>query len=120
MAKLRHWKQRFNKDAKFVWTRSILYAGATTVAGEIVPDELSKNAIKLRRFWESGVIELKEFKAPDVQTGQVVLKKEEKVIKTKLKNGKYKLVTSKRPNGVIVSQAKLELACTKLLDELED
>lgn len=68
--KLRHWKQRFNKNSAFVWRRAILYAGEITQPGEPIPDELQAAPTKLRRFWESSTIELAEFEAPDVQTGQ--------------------------------------------------
>ena len=83
--KLRHWKQRFDKNVSFVWSRSILFGGSYTKVGEIIPDVLSKNPIKLKRFWESRVIELKDFKAPDVQTGQTE-KDTPKIKQTKLDN----------------------------------
>ena len=67
---LRHWKQRFNKNAKFVWRRSIVYAGIQTVVGKSIPKILADSPTKLRRFWESSVIELAEFEAPNVLTGQ--------------------------------------------------
>ena len=69
--KLRHWKQRFDKNADFVWRRQIKYAGELTQPGELIPDELQDAPTKLRRFWESGTIELAEFEDPNVATGQV-------------------------------------------------
>ena len=68
---LRHWKQRFNKNAKFVWRRSLTFQGKRTKIGDEIPDTLADNPTKLRRFWESSVIELAEFEDPDVTTGQV-------------------------------------------------
>lgn len=64
MGKLRHWKQRFDKDAAFVWRKSILYGKGYTKIGGKIPKELAADRNRLRRFWESGVIELKEFKEP--------------------------------------------------------
>lgn len=68
--KLRHWKQRFDKNAAFVWRRKIKYAGELTQPGEPIPDALQDHPTKLRRFWESQTIELAEFEEPDVATGQ--------------------------------------------------
>lgn len=68
---LRHWKQRFNKNAEFVWRRSLTFQGKRTKIGDEIPETLAENPTKLRRFWESSVIELAEFEAPDVSTGQV-------------------------------------------------
>lgn len=67
--KLRHWKQQFDPRAKFVWRKNLRFAGEQMVAGDIVPDGLLKPT-KLRRFWESGIIELAEFETPDVATGR--------------------------------------------------
>ena len=69
--KLRHWKQRFNKNAKFIWRKAILFDGEKTEMGAPIPESLDANKTKLRRFWEAGTIELAEFEAPDVATGQI-------------------------------------------------
>lgn len=69
--KLRHWKQQFDKNAAFVWRRRMLYRGTLTVLGDPIPEFLASNKTKLRRFWESQVIELAEFDAPNVATGVV-------------------------------------------------
>ncbi len=68
---LRHWKQRFNKDAEFIWRRRVTYGGESCKPGEPIPDTLTANKAKLRRFWESGTIELAQFEEPNVLTGQV-------------------------------------------------
>ncbi|UFK26765.1 hypothetical protein [Roseobacter phage RDJL6] len=67
---LRHWKQRFNHNAKFIWRRPIIWQGETVEVGTPIPEDLVKGRAKLRRFWEAGVIELAEFEDPDVVTGQ--------------------------------------------------
>ncbi len=67
----KHWKQRFNPDATFVWTKSLLFSGERTVAGDRIPKKLSENRNKTRRFWDIGVIELQMFTAPDVTTGEI-------------------------------------------------
>ena len=68
--KLRHWKQRFNKNAKFIWRKRMRWAGDTyTVPGELVPEDFPKT--KLYAFWEAGAIELAEFEEPtNVATGR--------------------------------------------------
>lgn len=69
--KLRHWKQRFHKDAGFIWRRPRTYGSKDYKPGDPIPKELEENPTKLRRFWEAGVIELADFSAPNVATGQV-------------------------------------------------
>ncbi|MEE8609003.1 MAG: hypothetical protein V3S55_15470 [Nitrospiraceae bacterium] len=69
--KLRHWKQRFDRNAEFIWRRPTEYGDWTYESGESIPEQLANNPTKLRRFWESGRIELAEFEMPDVTTGQV-------------------------------------------------
>lgn len=68
--KLRHWKQRFDKNAKFIWRKPITWLGEQVTPGDPVPEDLENNPTKLRRFWGAHVIELAEFEEPDVQTGQ--------------------------------------------------
>ena len=67
---LRHWKQRYNKNAKFIFRRPIVFGGVDYKAGDPIPKELENNPAKVRRFWESQAIELAEFEAPNVATGQ--------------------------------------------------
>lgn len=68
---IRHWKQRFDKDAIFIWRKGLTWEGERVVAGTEIPQSLYDNKIKLRRFWDSGVIELASFVEPDVLTGAV-------------------------------------------------
>ena len=70
MRRLRHWKQRYDPNAAFVCRRPLTWDGQTYQPGDRIPDGLSANQGKLRRFWETGWIELAEFAAPDVATGQ--------------------------------------------------
>lgn len=67
---LRHWKQRFQENAKFIWRRPVTWDSKDVKAGDPIPESLANNRNKLRRFWEAKVIELAEFEAPDVATGQ--------------------------------------------------
>jgi len=67
---LRHWKQRFQKDAEFIWRRPVTWQGKQVKAGDLIPKSLAENPTKLRRFWESRAIELAQFEEPDVLTGQ--------------------------------------------------
>lgn len=68
--RLRHWKQKFRPGAEFVWAKCLLFGGALTVPGRKIPKKLSANRNKVRRFWDSGAIQLAKFIAPDVATGQ--------------------------------------------------
>ena len=56
--KLRHWKQRFNKNAEFIFRRPVMYGNKIHKPGDPIPPELTDNPTKLRRFWESQTIEL--------------------------------------------------------------
>ncbi len=69
--RLRHWKQRFEKNAKFIFRRGMLYGATQYKPGDDIPQILQDNPAKLRRFWESGVIELAAFDEPDVMTGAI-------------------------------------------------
>ena len=56
--RLRHWKQRFEPGARFVWRRSINWKGdEMTVVGDRVPDDIGHG--KLRRLWDARKIELR-------------------------------------------------------------
>ena len=68
--KFRHWKQRYDPNAVFICRRRIEWGGVVYETGDSIPDELAANKGKLRRFWEAGWIELAEFEAPNVVTGQ--------------------------------------------------
>lgn len=87
--KLRHWKQRFDKNAAFVWRKGLVYQGQRIVLGAPIPKELADSPTKLRRFWESGTIELAEFDAPNVATGQVETARDQsKAIQAPKKRGR--------------------------------
>jgi len=69
--KLRHWKQRWNKNAEFIWRRPVVFGGVMQNPGDLIPESLKANPRKLRLFWESQRIELADFEAPNVSTGIV-------------------------------------------------
>ena len=71
MRRLRHWKQRYDPNAAFVCRRPMTWDGQTYELGDRIPEGLAANQAKLRRFWEAGWIELAEFEAPDIATGQL-------------------------------------------------
>lgn len=56
--KLRHWKQRFDPTARFVFRRRCRFAGKQYQRGDEIPESLRKKRLKLEDFWEAGVIEL--------------------------------------------------------------
>ena len=80
--KIRHWKQRWDPNAAFVWRKETRWpkpskSGRTSTrvvfpAGSVLTPWVieSMGKAKLRRFWESHRIELLEFNAPNVATGQ--------------------------------------------------
>ena len=71
--KVRHWKQRFDPAAAFVCRRRIVWDAKIYERGDLIPDQLAGNKVKLRRFWDSGVIELWEENPepePDVKAGE--------------------------------------------------
>lgn len=61
VARLRHWRQRFQKGAKYIWRRRIIWEGKETVVGAECPESLTSNPKKLRLFWEAKTIELRDF-----------------------------------------------------------
>ena len=71
IARHRHWKQRFNPNANFIWRRSATIDGKVMKAGMPVPKVVTENRRKLLRFWGAKWIELADFEAPNVATGQV-------------------------------------------------
>lgn len=94
---LRHWKQRFDKNAAFVFRRRIIYDGKQYKPGDAIPKVLQSNPTKLRRFWESKTIELALFEAPDVATG---------------KKGKKQAAGGKNGNGGNKAPAKVAKPAT--------
>ena len=58
---LRHWKQQYDKNAKFIFRRPVVYMGKQYHPGDPIPEALKNNKTKLYRFWDSGAIELAEF-----------------------------------------------------------
>ena len=58
VSKVRHWRQRFHKEARFVFRRTITYGDRTYGPGDPIPIDLFNKKNKLRNFWESGTIEL--------------------------------------------------------------
>lgn len=73
----RHWKQRFNEDADFVWRRTVKFGGQVFHAGDPVDKALfggdaRLRRVKLLRFWHSHAIELANFEGRDAATGEVV------------------------------------------------
>ena len=81
VGKLRHWKQRFDATAAFVWRRRITWAADGRIAefeiGTLVPDWVLKSMgrTKLSRFWESRVIELAELKSKSETKPEPVVRK---------------------------------------------
>ena len=64
LRKVRHWKQRFDPNVKFIFRRGMTFAGKKHQRGDYVPKKLLTNRLKLENFWEAEVIELAEFAVP--------------------------------------------------------
>jgi len=63
--RVRHWRQRFNPEAEFVWARPVTFDGRHKKAGTKV-DKRKLHPNKLRRLWFSRFIEEANWKAPVV------------------------------------------------------
>ena len=66
-AAVRSWPPRSFARRRIVWGAKIYERG------DLIPDQLAGNKVKLRRFWDSGVIELWEENPepePDVKAGE--------------------------------------------------
>ncbi len=61
--KVRHWKQRWNPDADFIFRRVIKWGGKIFRPGDAIPTDLKRNRGKLRRLWDSQFIELANWPA---------------------------------------------------------
>jgi hypothetical protein len=56
---MRHWRQQFNRNAEFIFTRSYSMDGDTVLpAGSVVPAEVKADLSKLRALWHARRIEL--------------------------------------------------------------
>jgi hypothetical protein len=77
MRNVRHWKQRFDPNAEFVWRKGVVYDNERVVYGQPISPKLKADKARLRRFWDARVIELAEFIEPNVLTGQKSGQKEE-------------------------------------------
>ena len=62
--KMRHWRQRFDPKAEFIFRRARTYDGKTYQPGEKIPKALKENRRKLLFMWEAKYIELAEWEAP--------------------------------------------------------
>lgn len=101
--KLRHWKQRFNPNARFMWRRNTTFDATVFEAGTEVPEGLLSR-VKIRRFWESKRIELWEFEDPNVATGKIDGKGDELVL----------------PEGVSVEKGKGSWYLIKIVGDEKD
>lgn len=57
----RHWRQRFEPNARFIWRRRINWNGEWTTPGEPIPDDLANNPKKLRVLWDTHRIEIAQW-----------------------------------------------------------
>lgn len=124
--RLRHWKQRFNQNAEFVWRKQMTFGGETVKPGQPIPQELKDNPVKLRRFWESRAIELAEFDEPNVATGVAAEPVEVEEVEglpgvTLERKGRCTVVTTARGEKIKVDgKKKLNALLSDLRTEADD
>ncbi len=113
--KLRHWKQRFDKNAKFICRRPMDWDDKKYLPGDDIPKGLEENKAKLRRFWESQWLELAEFETLDVTTGRPPETKIPEGITVEPGKGAWFVVTTGEEEYKVNGQKALN----KMLDELQ-
>lgn len=113
----RHWKQKFDPAAEFVWRRSLTFGGRRVRAGDPVDkDSLVHDPrallVKLRRLWNAEYIELANFDAPDATTGAVVTKEEREAPRVVRRAGPWYYVLHKgrelKANGIKALEALMK------------
>ena len=70
--RLRHWKQRFEPGARFVFRRLTRWGDRAYQPGDPIPEDLQQNTRRLRAMWDARRIELAEFPELNVKTGRPV------------------------------------------------
>lgn len=70
MGKLRHWKQHYSADAKFVLRKRLLFAGKQMERGDVLTEEMKAvlGRGRLENWWEANIIEIMdgtEFRSPE-------------------------------------------------------
>jgi hypothetical protein len=79
VGKYRHWKQRFQRDAVFIWRKNVRWPRDGELlpfaAGSVIPAWVmeSMGPAKLRRMWESHFVELYQVDGSAPEGSQVVL-----------------------------------------------
>lgn len=114
--KCRHWKQRFDPNARFIFRRPAKFANAGAFeVGDLVPPDLL-SPIKLRNFWEAKWIELAEFDEPiNITTGQrskehdipaalTVSIKSFSVVQPHMEHSVYHLISPELPDVLIFNE----------------
>ena len=64
---VRHWKQVFNIEGPFVFTRSLQLEEGRCMVGDTVPDYLSSNGHRMKMWWRGNVIALKNWDYPEAR-----------------------------------------------------
>lgn len=67
-AKARHWSQVYDSTSPMQWRRSVIWDGVQYQPGDRVPSSVPPS--RLRRLWRAKFIELFNFKARDISSGQ--------------------------------------------------
>ena len=68
----RHWKQRFQPGARYIFRKRGNWYGVTYEVGARIPQELQDDYRRLRRAWDTRLIELEIFDPVHVNSGQPI------------------------------------------------
>lgn len=60
----KHWKQKFNPEGPFIFTRSLMLEDGRVAVGDDVPDYLSSNKHRMLMWWKANRIALKNWNYP--------------------------------------------------------
>ena len=66
----RHWKQRFDPGARFIFRQRGNWYGTTYEIGDPIPEQLQNDYRRLRRAWDQRRIELEVFEPISVPDGR--------------------------------------------------
>ncbi len=58
---VKHWKQVFNPQGPFIFTRSLMLEGGRCAVGDDVPEYLSSNKHRMSMWWKADRIALKNW-----------------------------------------------------------
>jgi len=64
---VKHWKQVFNENGPFIFTRSMQLEDGRCMVGDDVPSYLSDNKHRMKMWWQADRIALKNWSYPEAR-----------------------------------------------------